>query len=375
MLSVKKVITISLFILVAGYFFILSAGKPLWVHNSLKEIDSCQEKIKLTLVYVWGDDKVDDENQFFRYPKDIKISNGSVYILDSGNNRIQVYDMKKTFKRTVGHAGQGPSDIHAPTSFAIDLPGNILVLDYGNRRIQTLDCNGKYLNSFKIDQRNSSTMILTGDNKIAVDSIGGQSKGSTLISILNPKGQVEKRIGKYHYNPSSIEDKEAFYLESDNQSNFYCAFWGTPFFRKYSKNGDPLLIVTYEVPFKSSTIAIDPSNAEPRIKTLENKRVAAGLALDEQSRIFLVVAKRYVKKSEKIGFVSDGNGNWRRAQSNIESENTDRFRLLVFNPMGKIVAAAQLNVFCDKIYIYGDHLFIIDMNIGMKIYEYKITFS
>lgn len=56
-------------------------------------------------------------------------------------------------------------------------------------------------------------------------------------------------------------------------------------------------------------------------------------------------------------------------------EKIDRFRLLVFSPAGKIIAARKLDVFCDSIYVYGTSLFIIDTYMGMKIFEYKMSFD
>ncbi|MCP4213395.1 MAG: hypothetical protein GY765_02010, partial [bacterium] len=47
----------------------------------------------------------------------------------------------------------------------------------------------------------------------------------------------------------------------------------------------------------------------------------------------------------------------------------------VFSPEGKVIASKQLNVFCDKIYVHGDQLFIVDTYMGMKIHQYKMSFT
>jgi len=351
-----------------------ASSKPVWVHNSLKDIDTCEGKVKLTLVKIWGDEDTDDENQYFRYPKDIKISpDGDVFILDSGNNRIQVYDRKGTYKRTIGRRGQGKGDILRPKSIELDKNRNVIVLDSGNNRIQTFDRNGIYLGCFRTGSPAPSVMIHTGDNKLAALFLQDQFKGNNVLTLLKPDGTVERKIGKPHFIARNQLESEAFYLSLDKYSYFYLAFWGTPLLRKLSKDGDSILNMTFEVAYKCTEVKINPITNEPSIKRTEEKRVEAGLALDGQSRIFLVVAQRDPNKSERIGFVSDGSGNWVRSRKTIDSENTDRFRLLVFNTTGKIIAASRLNVFCDSIYIYDDNLFIIDSNMGMKIYEYKIT--
>jgi hypothetical protein len=78
------------------------------VHNTLAEIESVKGKIQLNLVRTWGGDEVEDENQFFKDPWDIIIGKDSfIYISDFGNHRIQVFDEKGIYKRSIGRRGQG----------------------------------------------------------------------------------------------------------------------------------------------------------------------------------------------------------------------------------------------------------------------------
>ncbi|MCP5054911.1 MAG: hypothetical protein GY940_47535, partial [bacterium] len=56
-------------------------------------------------------------------------------------------------------------------------------------------------------------------------------------------------------------------------------------------------------------------------------------------------------------------------------ENIDYHRLLVFNPEGKIIAETRLTTFCDRIYISGNRLFIIDGDLNQRILEYEMNFK
>lgn len=61
--------------------------------NSLDEINACKGKVELSLVRIWNNEDSDDENQFFKFPMDVKIGkDGLVYIVDTDNHRIQVFD-------------------------------------------------------------------------------------------------------------------------------------------------------------------------------------------------------------------------------------------------------------------------------------------
>jgi sugar lactone lactonase YvrE len=70
---------------------------------------------------------------------------GKVYVADSGNARVQVFDANGVFIRKFGSFGSGNGQLISPIGVAVDLLGNIFVSDYGNSRIQKFDANGNYL--------------------------------------------------------------------------------------------------------------------------------------------------------------------------------------------------------------------------------------
>ncbi len=47
------------------------------------------------------------------------------------------------------------------------------------------------------------------------------------------------------------------------------------------------------------------------------------------------------------------------------------YGLMVFGADGKILAAKQLDIFCNEIAIYKDRIFMIDTTFAQLIYEYR----
>jgi hypothetical protein len=135
--------------------------------------------------------------------------------------------------------------------------------------------------------------------------------------------------------------------------------------------------VTFEMPFKVPKVQVTISGGN--IKVLAEK-VSSGLSVDNQGRIYLVVTTRPMMQKEKRRSSTSSSRDLSRSRTvrkgkGIDSETTDLYRLLIFNGSGKIIATKRLNVFCDKIYVHGDRLFIVDTRQTMKIYEYKISFE
>ena len=82
----------------------------------------------------------------FRYPRGIAVdAGGNVYVADSLNHRIQVFDSNGTFIRKWGSRGSGDGKLSYPYGVTVDGPGNVYVADGGNHRIQVFDGNGTFI--------------------------------------------------------------------------------------------------------------------------------------------------------------------------------------------------------------------------------------
>ena len=75
---------------------------------------------------------------------------GSVYVSDTWNHRIQKFTATGTFISSWGTFGQGetPESLYGPRGLAVDEEGNVLVADTGNKRIVVFDRDGTYLMQF-----------------------------------------------------------------------------------------------------------------------------------------------------------------------------------------------------------------------------------
>ena len=79
----------------------------------------------------------------FRFPSQVVVAGGELFVLDTGNTRIQVFDTAGHFRRALnlGYADRS-------TGLAVDNRGNIYISDSGLNQIQVLNHEGQTLYSF-----------------------------------------------------------------------------------------------------------------------------------------------------------------------------------------------------------------------------------
>lgn len=75
---------------------------------------------------------------------------GRLYVADTGNKRIQVFDAGGRFVAQFGGAGALPGQLNEPVGLAFDSQGTIWVADTWNRRVQQLTAQGQPLRQWPV---------------------------------------------------------------------------------------------------------------------------------------------------------------------------------------------------------------------------------
>lgn len=135
------------------------AGMPIipsLVDNKIKE-----KPIRAEIIFKIGSDKMNED--FYKHPAFAVGKNGQIYILDSGNSRIQCFSKEGNFLFGFGRLGQGPGEFsNEPRIIKVLSDGNIYVIDNPQRRINIYSQEGKFLHYAKMLAWYSDIVLLNG---------------------------------------------------------------------------------------------------------------------------------------------------------------------------------------------------------------------
>jgi len=97
-------------------------------------------------------DRTDDDNYILNRPNQIQVdSRGSIYMLDWGDFKIQVYDSSGAWIRTIGREGQGPGEFSMPAYFTLSSRDTIYLNDARNRRINVYNTAGRCVRTLRYE--------------------------------------------------------------------------------------------------------------------------------------------------------------------------------------------------------------------------------
>ncbi|HEY8447931.1 MAG TPA: SMP-30/gluconolactonase/LRE family protein [Thermomicrobiales bacterium] len=84
-------------------------------------------------------------------PRAVAVSGDEIYVVDTGNERVQVFALDGTFRRAFGGYGSEPGKLIEPVGIALGPDGRVYVADSGNSRISIFASDGTPLEQWPVD--------------------------------------------------------------------------------------------------------------------------------------------------------------------------------------------------------------------------------
>ncbi|MEE8378223.1 MAG: NHL repeat-containing protein [Candidatus Aminicenantaceae bacterium] len=402
----KKSMNISI-CLMAILFFVLSPSLAQKVetvdgvqiiHNEAQGQWGKNPQVELEFIKTIGEmDSLDDAVIFFM-PTDIAFdSQGNIYILDSGNHRIQKFSPEGKYIATIGRQGQGPGEFQYPQSLSIDSEGYLYISDMGNRKIHVLKPGGGEYNTIQMNEqgvgnirwRSDGQIVMGGGGGLMMIGAGGMMEDQDLgklLTVLDSEGNIVQEFGeKLDYKDFLMNGSgNKYHFAVDKIGNVYVAFDVQNRIDKYSPEGELLWKSDRKLNFevtspKKKSGSRKVSGGMVEIKMPQMNRCANGIAVDDKGRVWVTGLNRQFKEEEKVqtSITVNMDAGGKRSMSmkpegNTDVVKTDAFRLEIYSPEGMLLGKIQLGHFVDDILINGDKIYMLDKMRGSQYYEYKI---
>ena len=199
--------------------------------------------IDVTQISLFGKDTSIDMQKLIDFDDD-----NNLYILDSFESKISVFNEKGEFIKSFGRPGQGPKEFIRPNTLIIK-KDKIYVFQ-GFHEYKILDLDGEYISSQQIHVENRLKLKTVGDSfyifRGKVDRTFTELE--LILSVEDDSFSKSKEIFRYNYPPGFfapnynfswsswllILDTGEFYFPEDNLSKYSII--------KYSNDGNPELI-------------------------------------------------------------------------------------------------------------------------------------
>lgn len=141
-------------------------------------------------VNMWGragefgaDAPVDPKDAFWA-PRAVAVDSQRVYVADTGNKRIRVYDLSGQYLYDIGSGGSQEGQLDEPVGVVASADGRVFVADTWNDRISVFRNDGTYLSSFKVSgwyQDLGNRPYLALDPKRNLLYVGDPDGGRVLV--------------------------------------------------------------------------------------------------------------------------------------------------------------------------------------------------
>ena len=122
-------------------------------------------------------------------------NNGDLHVVDSGNDRIQIFSPTGSYIRSWGESGKKQGQFCNPWGIFIDDEGKIYVADWGNNRVQIFDNKGQYIST--IGTTGAEHQLLNHPSHVAVDKDGDiyvSDWGNNRVQIFNRDGNFIQNL-------------------------------------------------------------------------------------------------------------------------------------------------------------------------------------
>lgn len=161
-----------------------------------------------TFLYKWGEygQTTAGDTWLLYGPRDLAVdAQERVFVTDTGNKRIMVYDQDGNYLHQWGSEGILPGSFSEPVGIDVDSEGNIYVADTWNQRIQVFDSEFAFLHEWPVDAWygqsvvNKPYLAVDAESRVYITDPEGY-----LLVVYSGDGELLATFGRYGFDENSF---------------------------------------------------------------------------------------------------------------------------------------------------------------------------
>lgn len=198
-----------------------------------------------------------DMNKPLNKPMDVAKIGQFIYVTDTNNKQVQVFDSSGTQVFQFGKQGTGDGQFQFPYGITGDKKGNVYVADLYNGKISIFDSKGKFIKNFVDDTNKADFLKSPGglriyNNELYVTDI----QSSRVIKYDLKTGKKLLEITAASAKDDTLSAPNAVTIDSDK--NIYVSDSGNQRIVVYDKTGKFIRIINGSTDGKGSSKFVNP---------------------------------------------------------------------------------------------------------------------
>ena len=224
---------------------------------------------------IWSVSAFGESDYFFR-PSDITVDPAleRIYVADSGNHRIAVFDFEGKYIYSIGREGQGPGEFLRPTGICLLPDSGLAVADFGNTRIQIFDRDGEFMKVITTHGLKAADLIMHdglfytipsfGDSGFALN-LRSEETSQPLLTVIDLEGGRVRdfAVDDFPENQPFIRSlKHSVCMALSPQGTFYLPYRYKNLIQVFDFEGKKLTEFDRPLPFKPITPKLESQQTD-----------------------------------------------------------------------------------------------------------------
>ncbi|QOY36248.1 6-bladed beta-propeller [Anaerobacillus isosaccharinicus] len=189
-------------------------------------------------------------------PMDVTKTNEFIYVTDTNNKRVQVFDLAGAPLFTFGEAGKGPGKFNFPYGISGDNQGRVFVADMYNGDISIHDSKGEFIEYFAPNLSKEKRITSPAGLRIINNHVYVTDIQANKVIVLNMSGEITLEIGGFGENPGQFLAPNA--VTADSEGNIYVVDTGNQRVQSFDKEGNFLNIINGASSSDGSSVFVNP---------------------------------------------------------------------------------------------------------------------